>query len=199
MPLRRSDGLASSGAAPQQGGRPRSRRRPGSVGPARAVSGLLDTNSFVQAARRECGLDFCPAFWDWLDQANAAGRVHSIQKGLAEWVPGDDVAEWAAARAEGVFLPLQASDASAIGQVAAWAHAGDFTAAAASEFLNIADSQLVAVARARRLTDVTHEVPSNSKRRIKVPTACIALGVSYASPHEMLRKEKARFVLGSAP
>ncbi len=162
------------------------------------MSWLLDTNIFVQAARREYGLDFCPAFWEWLIEANTTGRVQSIDKVLAELVPGDDVSEWAAAREEGFFLPLQPSDAPSLGQIAAWARSGDFTAAAATEFLSIADSQLVAVAHARKLTVVTHEVPSNSKQRIKVPTACVALGVAYASPYEMLRKEKARFVLGKS-
>ena len=160
------------------------------------MSWLLDTNIFVQAARREYGLDFCPAFWHWLIEANVSGHVHSIGKVLAELVPGDDVADWAAARPSGFFLPLQPSDAPSLSQVAAWARSGDFTAAAATEFLTIADSQLVAVAHARKLTVVTHQVPSNSKQRIKVPTACVALGVTYASPYEMLRKERARFVLG---
>ncbi len=135
------------------------------------MSWLLDTNVFVQAARREYGLDFCPAFWEWLAAANAAGRVHSLDKVLAELVPGDDVAEWAAARPVGFFLPLQPSDGFSFAQVAAWARSGQFTAAAATEFLGIADSYLVAVAHARRLTIVTHEVPSSSKHRIKVPTA----------------------------
>lgn len=157
---------------------------------------LLDTNIFVQAARREYGLDFCPAFWEWLIDANARGRVQSLDKVLAELVPGDDVSEWAAARGHDFFLPLEPTDAPSLSQVAAWARSGHFTAAAATEFLSIADSQLVAVAHARKLTLVTHEVPSNSKQRIKVPTACVALGVVYASPYEMLRRERARFVLG---
>jgi hypothetical protein len=156
---------------------------------------LLDTNIFVQAARREYGLDFCPAFWDWLIEANAMGRVQSIDKVLAELVPGDDVSDWAAARGEGFFLPPKPTDVPSLGRVAAWARSGDFTAAAATEFLS---SQLMAAAHARTLTVVTHEVPSNSKQRIKVPTACVALGVAFASPYEMLRREKARFVLGRA-
>jgi hypothetical protein len=157
---------------------------------------LLDANVFITAARREYGLDFCPAFWEWLVHANAAGRVHSPERVLNELVPGDDVSEWAATRVAGFFLPLQSSDAPSLGQVAAWARSGNFTAAAATEFLSIADSQLVAVAHARKLTVVTHEVPSNSTNRIKVPTACVALGIGYASPYSMLRKERARFVLG---
>ena len=29
---------------------------------------LLDANVFIEAKRRHYGFDFCPAFWDWLDQ-----------------------------------------------------------------------------------------------------------------------------------
>jgi Domain of unknown function (DUF4411) len=41
---------------------------------------LLDTNVFIQAKNLHYGMDFCPAFWDWLVQSNAAGRVFSIEK-----------------------------------------------------------------------------------------------------------------------
>lgn len=157
---------------------------------------LLDANVFIQAARREYGMDFCPAFWDWLIAANAGGLVHSLDKVLGELPPGDDVGDWAAARGATFFLPLQPPDLTSIAHVATWARSGNFTAAAATEFLGVADSQLVAVAHARELTVVTHEVPANSRQRIKVPNACIALGVAYVSPYEMLRKEKVRFVLG---
>jgi hypothetical protein len=43
---------------------------------------------------------------------------------------------------------------------------------------------------------VTHEVPSTSLKRIKIPDACVGLGVRCVSPFEMLRNERARFVLG---
>ena len=43
---------------------------------------------------------------------------------------------------------------------------------------------------------VTHEVPSGSTKRVKIPDACLAMGVNCLQPFEMLRREKARFVLG---
>ena len=43
---------------------------------------------------------------------------------------------------------------------------------------------------------VTHEVAAGSKKRIKIPDACISLGVKFMTPFAMLRKERARFVLG---
>jgi hypothetical protein len=42
---------------------------------------------------------------------------------------------------------------------------------------------------------VTHEVPSASVKRIKIPDACIGLGIKCITPFEMLRIERARFVL----
>ena len=41
---------------------------------------LLDANVFIQAKNLHYGLDFCPAFWDWLIEANARGLVYSIEK-----------------------------------------------------------------------------------------------------------------------
>lgn len=40
---------------------------------------LLDANVFIQAKNLHYGFDFCPGFWDWLDQAHAAGRVFSVE------------------------------------------------------------------------------------------------------------------------
>ncbi len=37
---------------------------------------------------------------------------------------------------------------------------------------------------------------SASTRKIKIPDACIGLGVKCMTPFEMLRRERARFVLG---
>lgn len=80
--------------------------------------------------------------------------------------------------------------------VSTWASGGMYEAAAVSTFLQVADYYLVAHAHAHRFTVVTHEVVSDSKKRIKIPSACIGLGVTVMSPYEMLRIEKARFVLG---
>jgi hypothetical protein len=33
---------------------------------------LLDANVFMQAKNLHYGMDFCPAFWDWLIASNAA-------------------------------------------------------------------------------------------------------------------------------
>ena len=50
---------------------------------------LLDTNVFIQAKNLHYGLDFCPAFWDWLVLMNARGLVFSIDKVAAEIDAGE--------------------------------------------------------------------------------------------------------------
>jgi hypothetical protein len=35
---------------------------------------LLDANVFIQAKNLHYGMDFCPAFWDWLLDANRKGK-----------------------------------------------------------------------------------------------------------------------------
>ena len=45
---------------------------------------------------------------------------------------------------------------------------------------------------------MTHEVPANSVKKIKIPNACIGLAIKCMTPYAMLRVERARFVLGRA-
>ena len=66
-------------------------------------------------------------------------------------------------------------------------------------FLQVADYWLMAFALAHGHTVVTHEVPANSLRKIKIPNACVGLNVRFMTPYQMLRTERARFVLGPTP
>ena len=42
------------------------------------MSYLLDANVFISAKNLHYGLDFCPAFWEWLIHAGNTGTVFSI-------------------------------------------------------------------------------------------------------------------------
>lgn len=60
---------------------------------------LLDANVFIQAKNLHYGLDFCPAFWEWLIESNAASAVFSIEKIEDEIEAGaDELAGWARTR-----------------------------------------------------------------------------------------------------
>lgn len=86
----------------------------------------------------------------------------------------------------------------ALSSVASWVTAQTYAPAAVNTFSQVANYYLVAHALAHRHTVVTHEVPSPSIKKIKIPNVCIGLGVKCMTPYEMLRVERARFVLGPA-
>lgn len=66
---------------------------------------VLDANVFMQAKNLHYGLDFCPAFWDWLIEANAQSRVFSIERVGDEIEAGaDELSDWAAQRGPDFFL-----------------------------------------------------------------------------------------------
>jgi hypothetical protein len=159
---------------------------------------LLDADVFIQAKNLHYGLDFCPAFWDWLIHANAAKRVFSIEKVGDEIEAGaDELAVWAAERGPGFFLKPDTAVLPAFGSVSAWTAGQGYEPAAVNTFLQMADYYLVSHALAHGFTVVTHEVASPSTKKIKIPNVCIGLGIKCMTPFEMLRHERARFVLGS--
>lgn len=160
---------------------------------------LLDANVFIQAKNLHYGFDFCPAFWEWLVSKNQDGLVASIDKVSDELQAGDDdLSVWANDRDGSFFLKPDDSVLPALSSVSTWATGQNYASAAISTFLQVADYWLVAHALANEYIMVTHEVPSDSVRKIKIPNACIGLGIKCVSPFEMLRRERARFVLGAA-
>ena len=161
---------------------------------------LLDANVFIRAKNLHYGFDFCPAFWEWLIQSNAADSVFSVEKvGDEVQAVADELSDWAAARGVGFFLRPDAAAFPSLAAVSTWATGHGYEPSAVSTFLQVADYYLVAQAHAGKHTVVTHEIPSASTRKIKIPDACIGLGVKCMTPYEMLRRERARFVLGLQP
>ena len=154
---------------------------------------LLDADVFIRAKNLHYGFDFCPAFWEWLVINNDAGKVFSVEKvGDDVQAVADESSEWAAALGTGFFLQPDAA-------VSKWASSHQYEPSAVSTFLQVADYYLVAQAYAGKHIVVAHEIPSASTRKIKIPDACIGLGIKCMTPFEMLRHERARFVLGLQP
>jgi hypothetical protein len=158
---------------------------------------LLDANIFIQAKNLHYGFDFCPAFWDWLIEKNTENKVLSIEKIGDELEAGDDrLSEWAEERDASFFVKPDSAILPALQNVSTWAYEQNYEPAAVNTFLQVADYYLVAHGVAHKHTIVTHERPDNSTKKIKIPNACISLGVKCMSPYEMLRHERAKFVLG---
>jgi hypothetical protein len=161
---------------------------------------LLDANVFIQAKDFHYGFDFCPAFWDWLVVGNRAGRIFSIEHIGDELAARDDeLRSWATRRGPAFFLKPDAAMLPALATVSTWASSQHYEPAAVSTFLQVADYYLVAYALAHEYVVVTHEIASNSRKKLKIPDVCIGLGVKCLLPFTMLRNERARFVLGPTP
>jgi len=161
---------------------------------------LLDANVFIQAKNLHYGLDFCPAFWDWLVENNETGKVFSIEKVGDEINAGsDELSAWANDQGADFFQKPDAQVLQGLTNVSGWATSNGYEATAITTFFQVADYYLVAHALAYHYTLVTHELPSTSTKRIKIPNACIGLDIKCITPYEMLRHEQARFVLGATP
>lgn len=159
---------------------------------------LLDANVFIQAKNLHYGFDFCPGFWDWIDASNQSGRTFSIAKVLDELRAGDDdLSTWAHDRRGTLFLAADEPVIGSLRELSQWANGGQYEQTGVMTFLQSADYYLVAHAHAHGMTVVTHEVPSGSRRKIKVPDACVGLGVDFMRTSTMLRTEGARLVLAT--
>jgi len=160
---------------------------------------LLDANVFIEAKNRHYGLDFCPAFWDWLIDRHEAEIIFSVEKVGQEIKKGsDELATWAAERGAAFFLPPPAPTmVGALGMLSNWVTGENYKQGAIATFLGAADYYLVAHALAERHTVVTHEVAANSERKVKIPNACNGVGIRFITPFEMLRREGARFQMGT--
>ena len=158
---------------------------------------LLDANVFIQAKNLHYAFDICPGFWDWLIRANAQGKVYSIEKVGDELEAGnDELAAWARERGTTFFLRPDEGVVEAFGAVSQWVHSAGYEPAAISTFLQVADYYLIAHALAYKSIVVTHEVPADTGKKVKIPNVCIGLGIGHMTPYEMLRREGVKFVLG---
>ena len=82
---------------------------------------LLDSDVFIQAKNLHYGFDFCPAFWDWIDQAHLDGLVYSIRQVKNELSEGnDELSAWAAERPATFFLESDQILRPFLSQVSTW-------------------------------------------------------------------------------
>lgn len=156
---------------------------------------LLDANVFIQAKNLHYGLDFCPAFWEWLAEKNAAGTVYSIDKVADELEAGsDELTTWMRQQNSDLFRKTDAHVMPHFVTVSTWVMGQNYEQTAINTFLQVADYYLIAHALADNLVVVTHEVAASSTKKIKIPNVC---ALCFMTPYQMLRVERARFVLGS--
>lgn len=156
---------------------------------------LLDTNIMIEAKNRYYAFDICPGFWAWLKSCHARDVVFSTHAVRDEILRGkDDLTTWIGTLPPTFFINRGAATVPHLTTLAGWASAStQYTSAAKAEFVASADYYLIAQARETGFSVVTHELPSGSKKRIKIPEAAAHLGVRVVSPYEVMRREGAVF------
>ncbi len=161
---------------------------------------LLDSDVFIGAKNLHYGFDFCPGFWDWLILKHQKGVVFSVEKVGDEVLAVEDrLSEWARERGPNFFRSPTEADFPSLTAVRRWVEGHGYLPSAIGTFLQSGDYYLVGQAHAGGHIVVTHETPAGTPRRVKIPDACIGVGVKCVTTFQMLRMERARFVLGSAP
>ncbi len=157
---------------------------------------LIDSNVLIQAKNGYYSFDICPGFWDWLTKAHRNGIVYSVERVREELSEGnDELARWIGNCSDSFFLPLDALTVSSMTKVSDWVSMQGYKSAFVTEFLNQADSFLIAQALAHSHTVVTHERLENGTKKIKIPNVCVGLNVAYTNNMTMLRDQQACFVL----
>lgn len=156
----------------------------------------LDADSLIDAKNHYYGVDFCPAFWQWLDVKAGEGQVVSIVEVAGELEPyGGPLKTWGETRKGPLFKGLDAGVTKWLTELAEWTMRQPYLESAKNEFLASTDLKLIAYAKAHGHTVVTREVHEDGKKKVKIPSVCKAFDVDIARTHDMLRTLKARFVL----
>ena len=158
---------------------------------------ILDANVFIEAARRYYAFDIAPPFWESLIHHASNGRIQSIDRVKKELERGkDELATWATTRFSDAFASTDEENViESYSEVMSWVQAqGRFSDAAKADFAAGADGWLVAYARTKGGTVVTHELPAtDARRKVPIPNVCDAFGVNYDDTFEMLRQLGVRF------
>jgi len=162
---------------------------------------LLDSNTYIQAKNMYYGMDFCPAYWDWLDSQYDNGTVASISSVYDELSSyGDTLSSWVKTR-ENQFVSV-GDDATQEKYSEIVQYVYDLENKNLNKvdlFLSKADPWLIAKSCVTGAQLVTHErkVAENSKD-VKIPNICEAFGVTYLSTFQLLQQLNAKFVLSES-
>ena len=156
---------------------------------------LIDTDVFIRANREHYGLDYCPAFWDWLvlhGQADSVGSVDAVLKEIRYPI---ELKQWARGPGRQLFRAVDTDVLAAAKDLSRWVHGAGYLPGAVTSFLSKADYWMVSHALAHGCVVVTHEVAAQTVKKVKIPSACRGLGVPCMDPWTMLRTIGARFIL----
>jgi len=159
---------------------------------------ILDTNTFIEAKNRYYSMNVCPGFWDWLLLSNAQGHIYSIDMVKKELEKGnDDLKQWAKDNSQLFVKESDLETQESYIEIATYAMSlTNLNPGAHEEFLGVADSWLIAKAKATSSTLVTHEqLNPNVKKKILMPNVCEEFGIKWMNTFDCLEELEAKFIL----
>lgn len=162
---------------------------------------VLDANVFIGAYRGYYAFEVAPSFWDALVNLASDSKVCSIDRIQNEIINPNDqdpdkLHEWTSENFKEYFERTDATDVlQNYALIQQWSFGNpQFTDAAKDEFARNADAWLIAYAKAKGYTLVTHEVYNpQMKKRILIPVVCHQFGVRYVNTFEMLKDLQVQF------
>jgi hypothetical protein len=159
---------------------------------------LIDANVLMQAKRLYYRFAVCPGFWDCIVWHHKQGSILSIDRVKKEIEDGkDDLAHWVKRQCPKSFFEATSVPeiAAEYGNAMVWVQSqARYTHAAAAKFAGDADGWLIAYAKQHNITVVTQEVAApESRKEVKIPDVCDALGVKYVDTYDMLEALKVKF------
>jgi hypothetical protein len=155
---------------------------------------VLDANVLIEAHRRYYAFDIAPCFWRVLLELADKGHIVSIDRVKDELMNSgqdDALSKWALSKFDHWFASTENQEVfEAYRQLIDWSMGeNQYYDYAKTEFAQVADSWVVAFAKAYHCVVVTQEQYSrDARKRILIPNACRAMWVHYMNTFEMLRK-----------
>tara|TARA_R110001599_G_scaffold298022_1_gene502318 strand:- start:8222 stop:8716 length:495 start_codon:yes stop_codon:yes gene_type:complete len=159
---------------------------------------LLDSNTYIQAKNFYYNMEFCPAYWDWLDAEYEKGNLASIANVYDELkVYGDELSSWVKKRKNHFVEDSDDATQEKFAEVAEYvANLANKKPEHIANFLDKADPWLIAKASTLKATIVTHErLDPPSSKNVKIPNICQVFEVEYISTYDLLRRLEAQFIL----
>ncbi len=151
---------------------------------------LFDTNIFIRS-KNEMPMDIWPTFWAKVAGLIQSGKIFSVANVKVEIDKGkDELTTWIKNNApKGFFIDVDSGVMGEYRKIQQWASSKNFSPSAKQEFAKVADAYLVATASAKGMSLVTYETSDpNCKKRVKIPDACVALGVRYCDMNTVFKE-----------
>lgn len=150
----------------------------------------IDTSAILDGWRRYYPPDTFPGLWDKLNVLIQQGHLQATEEVLHELEKKDDeVFEWAKAREDAFFIPLDADIQPVVADILE-----DFEKLVDTRAnRSAADPFVIALAKLNRCCVVTGERATTSSGRPNIPDVCSALRIPCITLLQMIQSERWTF------